>query len=162
MRQDQPRAAGRKRTPCSRDCRKSATGIAGQIIVALDGLDEAREARPGQDNDGALDPGWVKSSLFPTELGRGVFVIFSARISADRDWCKTLELALPDDQQMVLQTLSQSEIARFLEAAVCQRGSPSFGMFQLKVFSLHCSRVKFNSIQKADNGHLLDHSSSFI
>src|SRR5271165_470646 len=77
--------------------------VGGQLIVVLDGLDEA--------------PGWIRSSLFPGELGRGVFIVFSARISANQDWCKTLELALPDDQQMVLQTLGQSEIARLLEVA---------------------------------------------
>lgn len=74
-----------------------------RLVVVFDGLDEAKEWRASAD-------------LFPQPLPDGVFVIFSARQIADRDWRKDLKLP-PDGPVMQLTSLGIAEIARLLEAA---------------------------------------------
>ncbi|MFY9574928.1 MAG: ATP-binding protein, partial [Blastocatellia bacterium] len=75
------------------------------LIVLLDGLDEAFETlRPS-------------STMFPSTLGNGVHVVFSARKTADREWLKVVELELTEDAQIELGQLGASDIQEILERA---------------------------------------------
>jgi hypothetical protein len=69
-----------------------------RIIVLLDGLDEA------------LGEWTPDSSLFPQDLGEGVYVVFSARQMADREWLDTLGLDAENVRTMELGKLSLDEI----------------------------------------------------
>ena len=73
------------------------------LVVVLDALDEALE-RPGP-------------RLFPSGLGLGVHVVFSARPLAGLDWLSTLGLPLDDGRIMRLGQLQRAEIAEVLTAA---------------------------------------------
>ena len=73
-----------------------------KLIVILDGLDEAVDWTLGPD-------------LFPRQLPRGVFVVFSAREIAGRDWLTEFDLGA-DAEVVELQTLGTMEIAHLLRS----------------------------------------------
>jgi hypothetical protein len=75
-----------------------------QLVVLLDGLDEAVGWQPG--------PG-----LFPHPLPEGLFIVFSARKMVERDWLAELELPRNQVDVIELSTLGVPEIARLLQAA---------------------------------------------
>ena len=76
----------------------------GQIVVVIDGLDEAS--------------GWTPSKLtFPRTLPPGVHVVFSARIVANRDWLKVLELDSTQVPTLQLAPLSVKAVAALLKSA---------------------------------------------
>ena len=74
-----------------------------KLVVVLDGLDEAVEWTPG-------------SHLFPRPLPEGVYVIFSAREIAGREWLDSLELPRQEVQVLELKTLGIVDIAHLLQA----------------------------------------------
>ncbi len=77
---------------------------AGQkLIVVLDGLDEAQ--------------GWIGEDLFPLTLPEGVFIVFSAREIAGRDWPDHLGIPEGPVDILELTTLGPAQISRLLQAA---------------------------------------------
>ncbi|HJQ26307.1 MAG TPA: AAA family ATPase [Blastocatellia bacterium] len=74
-----------------------------KLVVVLDGLDEAQD--------------WIGPELFPPSLPEGVFVVFSAREIAERDWLASLELPRSELEVLELTTLGLAEIAHLLRAA---------------------------------------------
>jgi hypothetical protein len=79
-----------------------------KLVIVLDGLDEARGWTPGSD-------------LFPHSLPKGVFVAFSAREIAKRDWLASLKLPRGEVEKLELKTLGLAEIGHLLRAV----GEPS-------------------------------------
>lgn len=75
-----------------------------KLVVVLDGLDEARGWIPGAD-------------LFPHPLPEGVFVAFSAREEAERDWPAMLGLSGGIVDLIPLETMGAKEIANLLQKA---------------------------------------------
>jgi len=96
----------------------------GRLIIVLDGLDEALDWEFGR-------------GLFPIELPPGVFVLFSARRIADRDWLEELEL--PSDQVEVieLKRLTRGEIAQALHSV----GAPAAIFAQVPEILTEVERV---------------------
>jgi hypothetical protein len=74
-----------------------------QMVIALDGLDEASGWTPGPD-------------MFPASLPAGVFVAFSARDIAGRDWLGELGLTGTDVGRLELSTLGIAEIVHVLQS----------------------------------------------
>jgi Domain of unknown function (DUF4062) len=74
-----------------------------QMIIVLDGLDESGGWVPGPD-------------MFPAPLPAGVFVMFSARDIAGRDWLAELGLTGTDVGRLELSTLGVAEISRLLQS----------------------------------------------
>jgi hypothetical protein len=74
-----------------------------KLVVVLDGLDEAQD--------------WLGPELFPTPLPDGVFVVFSARKVADRNWLASLGLPQSNVDILELSTLGVTEITNLLRAA---------------------------------------------
>jgi len=79
-----------------------------KLVVVLDGLDEAQD--------------WIGPELFPPSLPEGVFVVFSAREIAERDWFASLELPRSKGDVLELTTLGLTEIAHLLRAAGGETG----------------------------------------
>jgi hypothetical protein len=73
-----------------------------RLVVVLDGLDEAVDWELGPD-------------LFPGTLPAGVFVVFSAREIAGRDWTNKLELGT-HVEVLTLEAMATVEIARLLSS----------------------------------------------
>jgi hypothetical protein len=73
-----------------------------QLVIVLDGLDEAVGWTPGAD-------------LFPDPLPPGVFVVFSAREIAGRAWLDELGLGASDAELLNLSTLSAAGIVHLLQ-----------------------------------------------
>jgi WD40 repeat protein len=76
-----------------------------KVVVVLDGLDEARDWEPGYD-------------LFPEPLPQGVFVVFSARTIAGKDWLADLRFPPGFKDQITLATLDLAGTGRLLSAAL--------------------------------------------
>jgi WD40 repeat protein len=74
-----------------------------ELIVVIDGLDEAIGWTPGSD-------------LFPRSLPPGVFVVFSAREIAEQDWLASLELPTREVEVLEVKTLGIAEISQLLGA----------------------------------------------
>ena len=75
-----------------------------QIVVVLDGFDEAQGWHPPVHRD----------QLFPA-LPWGKQVVFSARAEYERDWPAEFDLALSQDEQLRLRTLGRREVRRLFE-----------------------------------------------
>lgn len=78
-----------------------------QVVVVLDGLDEATGWTPGPD-------------LFPRHLPAGTRVVFSARVYAGRDadgWVRELGLADADVERVPLETLGFAQVELLLKGA---------------------------------------------
>jgi hypothetical protein len=76
------------------------------LVVVLDGLDEADRWEPA-----------VGPDMFPSRLGEGTRLVFSARDVAGKDWIADLELRRAAVTPVVLSTLGAGEIAGLLRAA---------------------------------------------
>jgi WD40 repeat protein len=73
-----------------------------KLVIVIDGLDEAQD--------------WIGPELFPSFLPEGVFVVFSARKMAERDWLASLELPQSKVEVLELKTLGRAEISHLLRA----------------------------------------------
>lgn len=76
----------------------------GKLVIVIDGLDEADGWHPG-------------SMLFPAQLPQAIYIVFSAREIAGRDWVADLGLNASGVGTLKLDRLSSDGVAALLRAA---------------------------------------------